>query len=87
MPPSLVGQVTPESREEAPPWEKPPSTIRSEGMPDSISLAIKEWKRAWVRFMPVSSSFCWMSSKDSWRGVSGLYEEDVCVDIESKGKG
>jgi hypothetical protein len=44
MPPSFLGAVIPEKTAMAPPWEKPPRTMRSLGIPAVISLSIKPWK-------------------------------------------
>jgi hypothetical protein len=44
MPPSFVGAVMPEKIDMAPPCEKPPRTMREEGMPEEISVEIRLWK-------------------------------------------
>ena len=44
MPPSFEGAVIPEKIDIAPPCENPPMTIRFEGIPESTSALINEWK-------------------------------------------
>src|SRR4051812_23393350 len=56
MPPSFDGHMRPDSSAIAPPWLNPPSTMRSLGMPEAISEAIREWNVDAERIIPASSS-------------------------------
>ena len=63
MPASLTVAVRPEKMHIPAPWLKPPSMMRSDGMPAEISSWIREWKKLLALRTPSLSSFSRMAKK------------------------